>query len=695
MAVGNYGVLRVISPGQLAEIEREKDEADAAAAAPPEVFMTGLAGHIRSRFEMFRNHRSSTTGWDERLTAALRAFNGEYDPQKLAQIKQFKGSEVYARLIGVKCRGASSLLRDVYLSNERPWTVDPTPQPDLPEDIFADIEELIAAEVGNMMRAGQPVDERQVLERVQTLKAAAQQAAQRKAREAAGRASDALDDILVEGGFYDALAALLVDLPMFPFAVMKGPVVRVVTDMRWQNGRPVVTDKPRMFWERVSPFDIWFSPGVADIADAEVIERVRLTRADLNAVMDLPGYDKQAIKEVLDSLGRGGLRDIIAPSDAEQATLESREDPSMNTTGMIDSLEYHGNVQGRLLLEYGIDPRQIPDPSRDYAVQAWLVDRWVIKAQINPNPRKRHPYFVTSFEKMPGTVVGNAIPDILADVADVANAALRALVNNLSIASGPQVIVNIDRIAPGENPDDLYPWKRWQVLNDPTAQANAANKPIDFFQPESRAQELLGVYKEMTNIADEISALPRYITGTERLGGAGRTASGLSLLMGNANKILHTVVANIDRDVLKPALTALYDMVMLTDQSGLLRGDENVNIRGVAMALQKEAERQRKIEFLQATGNPVDLQIMGVRGRANVLRDVAGDLGMKGEKIVPDDMELAERERQQQAQAQMMAMQGGAPGAPGEEGPPDPTGQQAPRPKELQGPRMNLMQPGN
>ena len=52
---------------------------------------------------------------------------------------------------------------------------------------------------------------------------------------------------------------------------------------------------------------------------------------------------------------------------------------------------------------------------------------------------------------MPGTVVGNALPDILTDVADVANATLRALVNDMAIASGPQVIVNDDRIAENED----------------------------------------------------------------------------------------------------------------------------------------------------------------------------------------------------------------------------------------------------
>ena len=143
----------------------------------------------------------------------------------------------------------------------------------------------------------------------------------------------------------------------------------------------------------------------------------------------------------------------------------------------------------------------------------------------------------------------------------------------MSIASGPQVVVNDDRVADNENSDELYPWKRWHVVTDPLG-SNNGQQPIVFFQPESNAQELLGVYEKFTQIADELSSIPRYVTGSERLGGAGRTASGLAMLMGNAAKILQTVAANIDSDVIEPAVGELYDMVMLTDQTGTLKGDE-------------------------------------------------------------------------------------------------------------------------
>ena len=102
------------------------------------------------------------------------------------------------------------------------------------------------------------------------------------------------------------------------------------------------------------------------------------------------------------------------------------------------------------------------------------------------------------------------------------------------------------------------------------------------------------------------------------------------MLMGNASKILQTVAANIDRDVIDPALSGLYDMIMLTDQSGLLTGDESVRVMGVTVAIQRETERARQIEFLQVTANPIDIGIMGPEGRAQVLRNVSEGIGMEG-----------------------------------------------------------------
>jgi hypothetical protein len=608
-----------------------------------------LAGFLTTQFEQFKRHRSSANGWNERLLGAMRTFNGQYDPSKMAQIQQFGGSDIYARLVAMKCRGASSLLRDVYLGPELPWGLKPPADPDVPPEILQSIQELVNIEVQGLSMTGQPPDVTKMRDRTEQLTMAARQAAKKRAAKQAAVAQDKIQEILTKGGFYGALAELIQDIPLFPFGIIKGPVVRIVPSVKWVGGRAVVSEEPRLFWNRTSPFDVWWTPGASTIEGADVIERTRVSRADLNDLLDLPGYNTENIRQVLDEYGRGGLSDNWDVTDSERAQQESRENPIFNQSGLITCLEYHGNVQGRMLLEYGMTEQEIPDELRDYFVQVWLIGRYVIKVQMSPSPRKRHPYFATSFEKVPGTPVGNGLPDILADIQDLANATLRSLVNNLSIASGPQVVVNHDRLQPGEDGQQLYPWKRWAVTSDPMG--NNTEQPVSFFHPNSNAQELLAVYQAASQLADDLSAIPKYVTGGGAGAGAGRTASGLAMLMSNAAKILQTVAANIDRDVIEPALESLFDMVMMTDESGLLNGQETVEVLGVTVAIQKETQRARQLEFLTTTANPIDMGIIGPKGRASVLRAVANGLGLEGSAVVPTEDDLDEQERQAKAMA--------------------------------------------
>lgn len=712
------GVLRVVPPAQLEQSLRAEAEANVAATraaqAGPE--LSQLAGYVRNQFDQFQRHRNDAkSGWSERMLSALRTFNGIYDATKLMEIRKFGGSEVYARIVAMKCRGANALLRDVYLAPERPWAIEAPADPDVPPEIIQNILQLVKIELASFemqaaqqaasptpppaptpppqaMQVGQPTpdsanpgasnnaggavanvpplappptppDAGMIRDRVNFLMEAARTAEKKNARKRAEIAQDKIEEILDSGGFYKALSEALQDIPLFPFACVKGPIVRIVPDVAWQGNTPVVTQQPRLFWERISPLDVYFTPGVSDIESANVIERVRFTRAELNDLLDLPGYDQAAVRSVLQEYGNSGLVSNQDTTDNERAVHERRENPQTNYSGMIDGLEFHGNVQGQMLLDQGVDPEQIPDPDRDYMVQLWLIGNYIIKVQITPSPRKRHPYFVSSFEKVPGTPVGNALPDILADIQEVANATLRSLVNNMSIASGPQVEISMNRIAPGENADDIYPWKRWHTLSDPMDNTN--QPAIRFFQPNSNAQELLGVYKELNIIADDISAIPKYMSGGGATGGAGRTASGLAMLMGNASKILQTVAANIDRDIMFPALQQLFDMLMLTDQTGALRGDEHIRVMGVNVAVQRETQRARQLEFLSITANPLDAQILGTQGRAKVLRTVSNTIGMDGEDIVPPDDELQQIEQKQKALLEQQAAeaQGSQPGS--------------------------------
>jgi hypothetical protein len=247
--------LRLVSPEQTTAAAADEATALRAAddaAAQNTALNSSLVAFIDNQFSYFIRHRDGASGWSDRLVEAMRTFNGQYDTRKLAEIRRFGGSEIYARLIATKCRGATSLLRDIYLNADKPWGLKPTPDPTLPDDIGAEIGQLVQAEVGNAQRGGMPPDPNAIKDRVTSLIAAAKRAALVKARKEAEVAFRKLDDFLVEGGMYKALEEALIDIPLFPFCCIKGPVVKIEPRVTWVNGKAQTVNKPLMRWYRVS-----------------------------------------------------------------------------------------------------------------------------------------------------------------------------------------------------------------------------------------------------------------------------------------------------------------------------------------------------------------------------------------------------------------------------------------------------------
>jgi hypothetical protein len=341
--------------------------------------------------------------------------------------------------------------------------------------------------------------------------------------------------------------------------------------------------------------------------------------------------------------------------DLTKATAEGKSTTAagQNPSELIDALQFWGSVQGQLLLDWGMSEEEVPDPLAEYPIEAWLIGRWIIKAVVNPDPLGRKPYYKASYEEVPGAFWGNSVADLCRDAQDICNAAARALVNNMSLASGPQVVYNIDRLPEGENVTQIFPWKIWQVTSDPM---NGGQAPVTFYQPSSQANELMAVYEKFAVLADEYTGIPRYMTGGTPSGGAGRTASGMSMLMTNAGKSIKQVIANIDEHVIKPCIDRLYYYNMRYSDDPDLKGDVNIQARGAASLMEKESAAQRRNEFLAtALNSPIAQQVVGPKGIAELLRQAARTLDLNVDDIVPsaEEMKLQEMQMQQAQQAQL------------------------------------------
>jgi hypothetical protein len=167
--------------------------------------------------------------------------------------------------------------------------------------------------------------------------------------------------------------------------------------------------------------------------------------------------------------------------------------------------------------------------------------------------------------------------------------------------------------------------------------------------------ELLQVYQYFMKQADEVTGIPAYLYSGTTGSGAGRTASGLSMLMDNAAKGIKTAIAGLDR-IVSGMVERLYVHNMMYDPDPSIKGDFKVIARGAMGMIVKEQLQARRSEFLQTTANPVDLQIVGINGRAYLLREVAESLQMDTSRLVPTPEKL-EFDQQKQAAFQMATQQ--------------------------------------
>lgn len=678
-------------------------------------YTSALAGFVITAFR--ENKEAKVNGGIEKdYFDCLRAYNGEYNPEDLAKIIASGGSRIFINLTGLKCRAGASWIRDIQMPAKGPsWSVEPTPVPDLPQDIKAQINKAIDMEFGSFVSEFKP--EQRFLPPQPPPQSQQAQQAQQQAQPQAAIAQDTgfspqpgntsqkqlapgastskkaktlkefnqakrdiedmiLDEInkvakhemkiiereiadqLAEGNWDKALSEFIDDFVVVPTAFLKGPIISRDMSLTYVNGKPVSKEKYIYLNKRVSGLDMYPSANSTGINDGDnIIEHLRFTHREIAGLKGLPGYDSDAIDAVINEF-TGRTHWIDSGIEGDKALAERRGDEHYASKGVIHGLHFHGSIPVRYLRMWGLKENELYSYSEydEKEVECILAGNYIIKCVLNKDPLKRRPYYKASYQNRPGSFWGIALPMLMSDIQRMCNATARALANNMGLSSGPQIEIYVDRLADNSPITSIHPFKIWQLTSDPTG---GSGRAINFTQPVSNAAELLAVFKEFELRADDATGIPRYAYGNERVAGAAQTAHGLSLLLESASKAIKDCVRNIDNGVVIPRIESQFYWNMLSRKGRAYTGDPKVIAKGSSTLTMKGAEQMRRNEFLQLTTNPMDQQILGLNGRAEILRRVAEDLNM-GESLIPSRLELLAQQEENAAAAQRqqeMAMQ--------------------------------------
>lgn len=673
-----------------AAVESEASDIQSRQSREP---IPGIVAHVRRCWEAAvqakREHEKD-------MLQSLRQRRGEYTAEELTQIAQAGSQPIFMNITDEKCRAAVAWIEDIlFQSSDKPWAVSPTTVSDLPEEIkgsvVADVMERAMAAVEAPLKLaeamGAPVSPEEIQAASKIVKEQARLARDDiadKLKQIARHENEHLEmklkDVLEEGGWSKAMRQFIENLATFPAAFLKGPVKTIEKSGRIVKGAFVIEEKEVWSFSAPSPLDIFPAPLAVDLCDDFFFERHSLSRRALACLKKLEGYDSEAIDKVLEEYGQGGLRDWTSQSDqTTRDDLEGKDNASLDPEGDIVALQFWGHIQGQMLINNGMDEAMVPDPVEDYAVEVWLIGSYVIKVELNGDPLGRRPYHKACYMNQPGSFWGRSIPAVVAPVQEVANSAARNLLANMGIASGPQVGVDIGRMAEGEDVTEIFPRKIWQF--DMTRQGGSG-QPLWFFQVPSLANELLAVYQWASNEADNRSGIPKYMYGENQTRGAAGTSSGYAQLVANAAKSIKKVVNNIDIGVIEPSVRLTFERVLQSGEFPEYQGDAKIIARGSSALVAKEQALIRRNETIQMIGQlpPQVQEIIGIPFVIELIRAQVRDLAIDADDELPSGDEvrvmLAQRQKMEAVmmQAQQQPAMQGQPGGP-------PTPPQPPRPR--------------
>lgn len=644
-----------------------------------------LAEYIRATFKTHAAHRRSS-GTDDRLRACKLDAAREYGEREKALIAATGALGLETLYLGYNCStrvAAVSMLSEIESGGQNKcWTLAPTPWPDMSKSqreaildgAMLDFQELLGL-VAAIARAGNktPEEVKRMVPPPSHMQQRAFEWTEEVRREELERAQKAcermeakIDDQLTEGGFDKCRADCLEYLATYGNCVVYGPAMR-----RRRRVKAVETNGVRRLkadwdtipeFEAVNPWDCYPAPGAKEIEDGPFVRRVRFSPSELAGFARIdeksaPAWRRDAIETILRMYPNGGVVET-EETDWRNLELDAESGQTVSGSSLIEGLQFFGEVRGSELIATGITKDAKGgelDAETYYEVEALTILDIVVSCRIVESEIGR-PLAKASFYPNPESWWSESVLDRVRPAQRMTNASIRAIAVNEAQASGPQVSVDMTRY---DCDMTVRPWKVWPKKGRPAGTIPDNEPPLQFFSVPSILGELLQVLAQSKTDRDELSGIPAVAYGQTAGAAAGvtRTASVMSMVTEGATRGMKYVVRQLDRMV-RDVVMRCYAFNMLYDKDETIKvGDVLCNPSGVLGFALLEDKYQRFIQFLQMSGNPIDSQIIGSKGRAYLLREIAKRMGLNADKIVPSEEKLEEIQLLNEAKEQVALLQ--------------------------------------
>lgn len=470
------------------------------------------------------------------------------------------------------------------------------------------------------------------------------------ADDAAKKMEKRILDQLEESSASKHLRSAAFEMSLFGTGVLKGPFAVDKEYPNWEEDEegkvsynPKITTVPKL--EFVSIWNFYPDPDAKNMEQAEyVIQRHKLSHSDLRGLKKRPFFDSDAINECIE-MGTNYVRKWWE-------TQVEDEDTKSYSVDRFEVYEYWGNIDKDTAEDAGLD---IPDEYSDLdtvQINAWVGNGKILRLAINPFVPNRIPYFAAPFELNPYSFYGVGLAENMVDTQQLMNGFMRMAVDNAVLAGNLIFEIDETNLVPGQDLE-LYPGKIFR------RQGGAPGQSLFATSYPNVSNQNMQMFDKARVLADEATGIPSFSHGQTGVTGVGRTASGISMLMGAAQLSIKTVIKNIDDYLLQPLGEAFYAFNQQFDYDKEIKGDIEVKARGTESLMRNEVRSQRLIQLMQIGSSPTLAPFIKF---PVILREIAHAFDLDAEKFVNDEREAVR-------QAEVMKAAGMMPAGPAEQAP--------------------------
>ena len=284
-----------------------------------------------------------------------------------------------------------------------------------------------------------------------------------------------------------------------------------------------------------------------------------------------------------------------------------------------------------MLEEQGVE---IPSELADFdelQANVWICNNKLLRMVLNPFKPAKIPYAAAPYELNPYSFFGVGIAENMDDTQTLMNGFMRMAVDNAVLSGNLIVEVDETNLVPGQDLS-LYPGKVFR------RQGGAPGQAIFGTKFPNVSSENMMLFDKARQLADESTGLPSFAHGQTGISGVGRTASGISMLMGAASGSTKTVIKNVDDYLLRPLGEGLFRFNMQFDFDPAIKGDLEVKARGTESLMANEVRSQRLMQFLQIASNPALAPFAKFQ---YVIREIAKSMDLDPDKVTNNMDEAA------------------------------------------------------